>query len=334
MYAMVASRHAPIASGPLEWTRLPDPEPGRGEVRVKVRCCAICRTDLHVIEGELPTQRLPIIPGHQVVGMIDRLGEGCSRLQVGQRVGIAWLRGTCGACEFCASGRENLCLATRFTGYHEHGGYAEYVVAPEDFAYEIPAVFSDVEAAPLLCAGIIGYRSLERARPRLGCKLALYGFGSSAHVVMQIARHRGYQVYVATRGEKHQALARQMGAVWVGEHPAQMPVKVNSAIIFAPAGELIPPALEKLERGGTLALAGIYMTAVPAMDYEKHLFYEREVRSVTCNTRADGRALLQEAAGIPIRPHTTLYPLREANRALQDLKADRISGTGVLRVEG
>lgn len=333
MNAMVLNEIGPIGSAPLRWTERPDPQPGPGQVRVKVHCCALCRTDLHVIEGELPRHRLPIIPGHQVVGVIDRLGPGCSRLSVGQRVGIAWLRGTCGTCEYCTTGRENLCLSTRFTGYDEDGGYAQYALVAEDFAYVIPDAFSDVQAAPLLCAGIIGYRSLQRAEPRPGCKLALYGFGSSAHVMMQIALHRGYRVYVATRGHEHRELARQMGATWVGEHPAQMPVKADSAIIFAPAGELIPPALEKLERGGTLALAGIYMTAVPPLDYQRHLFYERQVCSVTCNTRADGQALLAEAAAIPIRPQTTAYPLPQANRALQDLKADRISGTGVLMVE-
>jgi propanol-preferring alcohol dehydrogenase len=254
------------------------------------------------------------------------------RLKIGQRVGIAWLRWTCGTCVHCTNGQENLCLAARFTGYDEHGGYAEYAVVPEDFAYPIPENFSDFEAAPLLCAGIVGYRALQRSQPRPGCKLALYGFGSSAHVIMQIARHRGYQVYVVTRGEGHRELARRMGAIWVGEHPAELPVHVNSAIIFAPAGELVRPALEKLERGGTLALAGIYMSQVPQLDYERHLFYERELRSVTCNTRADGRDLLVEAAAIPIRPHVTVYPLEDANRALQDLKADRINGTGVLNV--
>ena len=252
---------------------------------------------------------------------------------MGQRVGIAWLRHTCGVCRFCTAGKENLCESARFTGYHADGGYAEYAVVPEAFAYEIPAAFGDVEAAPLLCAGIIGYRSLQRARLPDGGRLALYGFGSSAHVVIQIARHRGCEVYVVTRGENHRELARRMGAVWVGEDAGQMPVKVDSAIIFAPAGELVLPALEHLEKGGTLSLAGIYMTPIPAMDYERHVFYERDIHSVTCNTRADGRELLAEAAAIPIRPHTTIYPLADANRALQDLKHDRISGTGVLVME-
>lgn len=333
MKAMVLNDIRPIGESPLQLTERPEPQPGPGEVRLRVACCAICRTDLHVIEGDLPRERLPIVPGHQIVGRVDQLGPGCTRLKVGQRVGVAWLRYTCGTCEFCRAERENLCESSRFTGYHADGGYAEYALVPEDFAYEIPAPFGDLDAAPLLCAGIIGYRALKRCNLPPGGKLALYGFGSSAHVVIQIALHRGCEVYVATRGEKHRQLARRMGACWVGESPAELPAKVDSAIIFAPVGHLVPPALEKLRKGGTLALAGIYMTEIPTLDYEKHVFYERDIHSVTANTRADGRELLAEAARIPIRPHVTTYPLAEANRALQDLKADRINGTGVLVTE-
>ncbi len=330
MKAMVLEQIGPIESSPLRPVEVPDPEPGPGEIRIAVRACAICRTDLHVIEGDLPSVGLPRICGHQIVGVVDALGPGCRRFDVGERVGVAWLRGACGRCEFCQSGRENLCDQTRFTGYHADGGFAEYAVVDGEFAYAIPRPFGDVEAAPLLCAGIIGYRALERARVPPGGKLALYGFGSSAHVVIQIALHRGAEVYVVTRGEKHRRLAAEMGAAWVGEHPADMPDKVHSAIIFAPAGELVPPALERLRKGGTLALAGIHMSAIPAMDYQRHVFFERDIRSVTCNTRQDGCGLLAEAAAIPIRPHTTVYPLADANRALEDLKNDRISGTGVL----
>lgn len=330
MHAMVLREIAPIETSPLVYEEFPTPTPGPGEVRLKVGCCAVCRTDLHVIEGDLPKQNLPIIPGHQVVGFVDALGPGCRRLRVGDRVGIAWLRHTCGQCAFCTHGWENLCESSRFTGYHEHGGYAEYAVAPEDYTYLIPDSFEDVAAAPLLCAGIIGYRALKRSNLQPGEKLALYGFGSSAHVVLQIALHRGCEVYVVTRGEKHREFARQMGATWVGERAEEMPAFVNSAIIFAPVGELVPPALEKLEKGGTLALAGIHMSDVPSMDYEHHLFYEKNIHSVTANTREDGCELLAEAAAIPIRPHVTTYPLRDGNRALQDLKADRLSGTGVL----
>lgn len=333
MKAMVLPYIAPIHESPLRLMDLPVPEPGRGEVRLKVRRCAICRTDLHVVDGDLPQRKLPVVPGHQVVGTVDAVGPACARFALGQRVGVAWLRGTCGHCEFCISGKENLCESAQFTGYHADGGYAEYAVVREDFAYPIPAAFSDVDAAPLLCAGIIGYRSLQRSRLPPGGRLALYGFGSSAHVVIQIAQHRGCEVFVVTRGEKHVALARQMGAVWAGQQASEMPIKVDSAIIFAPAGELVLPALESLKKGGTLALAGIHMSPISAMNYDRYVFYERDIRSVTCNTRDDGRELFEEAAQIPIRPHTTVYPLAEANRALQDLKNDQISGTGVLAIE-
>ena len=333
MKAMLLERYGPIEESPLVLRDLPDPQPGPGEVRVKVKACAICRTDLHVIEQDLPPAKLPVVPGHQIVGVVDALGAGCERLSLGRRVGIAWLRHTCGACRFCKSGRENLCEAQQFTGYHADGGYAEHAVVSEGFAYEIPEAFSDLDAAPLLCAGIIGYRALLRAQLDDGSRLGIYGFGSSAHVVIQIALHRGCEVYVVTRGESHRQLAREMGAAWVGERAEDMPAPVDSAIIFAPAGELVPAALARLDKGGTLALAGIHMTPVPKLDYQEHLFYERNIHSVTANTRADGRKLLAEAAEIPIRPHTTAYDLADANRALADLKADRINGTGVLVID-
>ena len=332
MRAMVLEEIAPIDTSPLKLTDLPVPDPPAGQVRLRVRCCAICRTDLHVIEGELPRRKLPLIPGHQIVGVVDAVGRGCSTLNVGDRVGVAWLRHTCGTCRFCAAGRENLCESQQFTGYHADGGYAEHALVPEDFAYRIPEAFDDVSAAPLLCAGIVGYRALKRSELPDGGKLAIYGFGSSAHVIAQIALHRGCEVYVVTRGASHRELARRMGAKWVGQRAADLPVKTDSAIIFAPAGELVPDALAALEKGGTLSLAGIYMTPIPRMDYEKYVFYERNIHSVTANTRQDGRELLEEAATIPIRPHTTTYRLHEANQALQDLKADRLNGTGVLVV--
>ncbi len=332
MKAMVLESYGRIEDSPLLLRELPDPMPTEGEVRVKVSVCAICRTELHVIEKELAPAKLPVVPGHQIVGVVDALGPGCKRLRIGQRVGIAWLRQTCGRCVFCRSGRENLCESSRFTGYHADGGYAEYAVVGEEFAYEIPEAFTDVDAAPLLCAGIIGYRALRRSQLADGGRLGIYGFGSSAHVVMQIALHRGCEVYVVTRGESHRQLARQMGAAWVGARPEEMPELVDSAIIFAPAGDLVPGALTKLQKGGTLALAGIYMTPIPRMDYQRCLFHERNIHSVTANTRADGRNLLAESAEIPIRPHTTTYTLTEANRALKDLKAGKINGTGVLIV--
>jgi len=332
MKAMVLSEIAPIESNPLQLTDLSDPQPADGQVRLRVSCCAICRTDLHVIEGDLPREKLPVIPGHQIVGVVDALGDGCKRLTVGQRVGVAWLRHTCGDCEFCDSGRENLCAAQRFTGYHADGGYAELAVVDENFAYEIPEGFSDVSAAPLLCAGIVGYRALKRSNPRDGGTLAIYGFGSSAHVICQIALRRGMDVYAVTRGAEHRELAMELGAKWAGETADAMPVKTDSAIIFAPAGGLVPQALAKLKKGGTLSLAGIHMTDIPEMNYQKHLFHERDIHSVTANTRADGRELLAQAAEIPIVPHTTTYRLEQANEALCDLKADRLNGTGVLIV--
>jgi propanol-preferring alcohol dehydrogenase len=332
MRAMVLDAPAPIVTAPLRLLDIPDPEPGSGELRLRVRVCGLCRTDLHVVEGELPVQKSPLIPGHQVVGIVDRAGPGCQRFRVGQRVGVAWLRHTCGGCEFCRAGRENLCEAARFTGYHADGGYAEFAVVPEAFAYEIPEAFRDEDAAPLLCAGIIGYRALERCDLPRGGTLAIFGFGSSAHVVIQIALHRGCRVFVVTRGERHQALAREMGAAWASGTTEGMPGRPDSAILFAPVGTLVPPALACLKKGGTLALAGIHLTDVPSLNYEAHLFYERNLRSVTANTRDDGRALLREAAQIPIRPRVTPYNLEDANRALLDLKEDRVSGTAILRV--
>jgi len=330
MKAMVLKERAQISGAPLACREVPDPEPGPHEILVKVHCCAICRTDLHVIEGDLPEVKTPVIPGHQVVGHVIRSGTECSRFQKGDRVGIAWLRSTCGRCKFCLSSRENLCEQSRFTGYHADGGYAELTVVHEDFAYAIPEVFSDTEATPLLCAGIIGYRALSRSNLRPGERLGIYGFGSSAHIVIQVAQHRGCEVFVVTRGEKHRALARSMGATWVGEHTERMPKKVHSAIIFAPAGELVPAALKYLEKGGTLALAGIYMSDIPQLSYEETLFYERDLRSVTANTRLDGQRLFQEASEIPIHPHITTFRLEEANQALNLLKNDSINGTGVL----
>jgi alcohol dehydrogenase, propanol-preferring len=333
MKAMVLYECASIHEAPLRYLEVPDPEPGEREVRVRVSTCGICRTDLHVIECELPFPGHPVIPGHQVIGIVDRLGQGASRFQPGQRIGIAWLRHTCGRCGYCRAGRENLCENARFTGYHAPGGYAEYAVVHEDFAYPIPETFTDTEAPPLLCAGIIGYRSLKRSQLRPGDSLAIYGFGSSAHIVLQIALHMGCKVYVCTRGAKHRELAGRLGAEWVGEHAKEIPVETDSAIIFAPAGTLVPQALSRLRKGGTLALAGIYMTDIPQMNYEDHLFYEKNIHSVTANTREDGIELLRIAAEIPIRPQVEVFPLARANEALIRLKEGKIEGSGVLVVK-
>jgi len=330
MKAMVLRRAGDISASPLQRQEVPTPQPGPGDVLVRVTVCGICRTDLHVIEGELEHPLLPLIPGHQAVGVISQVGASVTERKVGERVGIAWLQGTCGRCEFCVRGRENLCQEARFTGYQVHGGYAEYAVVPERFAYPIPSVFSDQEAAPLLCAGIIGYRALRLSGIQPGQRLGLYGFGASAHIAIQIARHWGCEIYVSSLTSQHQALARELGAKWVGGASESPPARLHGAIIFAPAGELVPPALRALERGGTLALAGIHMSTIPSLDYDHELFGERVLRSVTANTRQDGLDLLRDAAAIPIKPKTQRFRLEEANQALQDLKAGAIKGAGVL----
>ena len=329
---MVLGNIGDVGADPLVLHDVPVPEPGPGEVLVEISVCGVCRTDLHVIEGELERPKLPLIPGHQAVGTISRVGSGVTTRRAGERVGIAWLQGTCSQCQYCKSGRENLCLAARFTGYQVDGGYAEYAVVPAPFAYPIPAAFSDEEAAPLLCAGIIGYRALRLSRVQPGQRLGLYGFGASAHIAIQVARHWGCDVYVCSLKPEHRTLAREMGAAWVGEATEAPPVLLQSSIIFAPAGELVLPALRALERGGTLALAGIHMSTIPPIDYDRDLFGERMISSVTANTRQDGIDLLREAAAIPIRPRTQRFPLADANRALQRLKCGAINGAGVLAI--
>jgi len=332
--AWIVDTPGPLEGHPLRMVDLPDPEPAPGEILVRVRVCGVCRTDLHVAEGDLPpVSPHPIVPGHQIVGIVDRVGPDTSRFARGERVGIAWLGSTCGTCVFCRRGSENLCPRSRYTGYHENGGYAELAVVREAFAYPIPDGFADEEAAPLLCAGIIGYRALERAHVPEGGSLALFGFGSSAHVVLQLARHRGHDVVVCTRGAGHRELARRMGAIWVGGSYDAPPQPVDSAIVFAPAGEVVPPALEAVGKGGTVTLAGIHMSPIPSLDYEKHLFHEKSLSSVEANTRRDGEALLEEAARIPIRPRVTTFPLEEADVALERLAADEIDGSAVLVVD-
>jgi propanol-preferring alcohol dehydrogenase len=333
MRAMVLSEPSPITASPLRERELPDPQPRQHEIRVKVQCCALCRTDLHVIEGELPPQRPQIIPGHQVVGTVDKNGPDAARFTLGQRVGIAWLRWTDGDCAFCRAGSENLCPRARFTGYHENGGYAQYATVHEQFAYAMPDALDPVTASPLLCAGIIGFRAMLRARVRPGCAMGIYGFGSSAHIAIQVARHWKCSVYVMTRDARHQAQARELGATWVGGATDRPPQPLDSAILFAPVGQLVPPALEALNGGGTLAVAGIYLSDIPSLNYERHLFHEKNLCSVTANTRKDGEELLGLAAQIPLRPRTQQFPLRDANRALQQLKSDGIDGTGVLIVD-
>ncbi len=332
MKALVLDGPKPVAQNPLRLGSCPTPVPGPGQIRIRVHACGICHTDLHTVVGDLPLPRLPLIPGHQVVGVVDAAGPGARRFSVGSRVGLAWLHAACGTCRFCTGGAENLCETARFTGYHTDGGYAEQTVAPEAFAYAIPEVFSDREAAPLLCAGIIGYRALRLSGGRPGERLGLYGFGASAHITLQVARHLGMENYVFSRGREHLRLAEKLGAVWTGRADEKPPRKLHSAIIFAPAGGLVLPALENLEKGGTLALAGITMSAIPELDYARHLYHEKTLRSVANSTRADGEGLLRIAAEIPIRPTTQSFPMEEANRALQLLAAGGINGAGVLQV--
>lgn len=332
MQVMALDQPKPIAERPLALVERPAPEPAEGEVLVQVDVCGVCRTDLHVVEGDLPPHRPGIVPGHEVVGRVARCGPGANRFSVGTRVGIAWLRRTCGVCRFCVRGDENLCLSPRFTGWDDHGGYGELAIVPEAFAYALPEGLPGSELAPLLCAGIIGFRAYMRSGVTPGGRLGLFGFGGSAHVTIQVARHHGCEVYIFSRGGKHRELAEELGAVWVGDSFDRPPHALDGAVLFAPVGDLVPPALATLDRGGTLAIAGIHLSDIPVLNYQAHLFQERTLQSVTANTREDGQALLDLAAEIPIRTHTRPYPLAEANEALLDLKEDRIKGAAVLEV--
>ena len=332
MKAMLLETPGPVDDGPLVLGEVAEPTPSPESILVRVSKCGVCRTDLHQVEGDLPMRRRPVIPGHQVVGTVAELGGSATRFKVGDRVGIAWLNETCGGCEFCTTARENLCDNARFTGWSVDGGYAELTAVPEKFAYALPEGFDDEQTAPLLCAGIIGCRALRLSGVRGGQRLGLYGFGGSAHVTIQVARHMGCEVYVFTRSQANRALARKLGAAWTGSADDQPPGKMHGSIIFAPAGPLVPAALSALEKGGTVALAGIHMSAIPEMDYAKHLYDERVVRSVANSTRRDGEELLDLAARIPIQTQTTSYPLERANQALQDLRHGRVNGAAVLAV--
>jgi len=331
MRAMLLQKTAPAEQSPLHLSDLPDPTPAPNEVRVRVRTCGLCHTDLHTIEGDLPLPKLPLIPGHQIVGTIDALGSAVRTLKTGDRVGIPWLYSTDGTCPYCFRYTENLCEKARFTGYHVNGGYAELCVVREDFAHPLPAAFSDEYAAPLLCAGVIGYRSYRLSCAQSGQRLGLYGFGASAHLVLQLARYRKCEVYVFTRSRVHRELAEKLGAVWTGSAEGTPPHPLDASIIFAPAGSLVPLALGHLRKAGTLALAGITMSQIPALDYEL-LYCERVLRSVANSTREDCRDFLRLAAEIPVQTEIRVYPLADANRALQDLKHSQLAAAGVLRV--
>lgn len=334
MRAWQVTRPAPVDRHPLELVDRPLPEPGPGQVRIRVTVCGVCRTDLHVTEGDLAVRRPNVTPGHEVVGVVEALGPGSDRFAPGDRVGVAWLASTCGKCRFCRRGDENLCPNATFTGWDHDGGYAEALVADERYVYQLPDGLDDEQVAPLLCAGIIGYRALSLTGLPPGGRLGIWGFGGSAHLTVQVARAQGAELHVATRAPDSQRLARELGAAWVGGGEERPPVPLDAAILFAPAGELVPGVLASLDRGGVLVIAGIYLSDVPPLRYEEHLFYEKVVRSTTANTRADGEALLRLAPRLGVRATTTTYPFEEADRALADLAHDRLTGAAVLRIGG
>ena len=330
MRAWVVTQPGPIETSPLRYVEKPVPAVAPGELLVQVLVCAVCRTDLHVAEGDLPVHREHVTPGHMDVGLVAALGEGVTDYAVGDRVGVAWLRHTDGTCAYCRRGNENLCPNSLYTGWDTDGGYADYTTVPAAFAYRLPTDVPEVELAPLLCAGIIGYRALLRASLPAGGKLGLYGFGDSAHLVAQLALAQGATIHALTRGEASQRLARELGAASVGGAYDSPPVLLDSAILFAPVGDIVPVAMRALDRGGVLAVAGIHLTDTPPLNYERELFYEKELRSVTSNTRDDGREFLELALRYHVRATTHVYPMSQAVQALQDLKAGVFDGAAVL----
>ncbi|MGH9056186.1 MAG: zinc-dependent alcohol dehydrogenase family protein [Acidimicrobiales bacterium] len=332
MAAWAVCEPGPLGSRPLRLVERPVPEPGDRQVRIKVDVCGVCRTDLHLAEGDLEPRRPGVIPGHEAVGRVDRVGPACTRLQPGRRVGVAWLAASCGRCRFCRRGSENLCTRPTFTGWDVDGGYAQYLVADERFVYALPDSFDDVSAAPLLCAGIIGFRALRLAEVPAGGRLGIYGFGGSAHLTAQVAVAEGLTVHVLTRSAAARDLALALGAASARDASEAPPELLDAAILFAPAGGLVPVALSALDRGGTLAVAGIHVSQIPSLDYRAHLFQERRLRSVTANTRQDGADFLALAARLGIEPVTAAYDFAEADRALSDLAHGRVKGAAVIRV--
>jgi alcohol dehydrogenase, propanol-preferring len=328
--AWVVEKPGPIATGPLRLVERREPVPGAGEVRIRVSTCGVCRTDLHLAEGDLPPRRPGVVPGHEIVGVVDAVGPGAERFAVGDRLGVAWLRGVCGSCRFCRAGRENLCPRARFTGWDADGGFAGYAVVDEAFAYRLPPALSDLDAAPLLCAGIVGYRALRRAALPPGGRLGIYGFGASAHLVAQVAIAQGATVHVLTRSRAAREHALALGAASAGAADAPPPEPLDAAILFAPAGDLVPPALAALDKAGTLAIAGIHLSDIPPLQYQRDLFQERQLRSVTANTRADGDEFLTLAAALPLQVEVHPYSLDRADVALADLAHDRLTGAAVL----
>lgn len=329
MRAQVLKQPASVHSNPLHLTELDRPVPADDQLLVRVTACGVCHTDLHLVEGELPNPQLPIIPGHQIVGVVEAVGSAVSRFQPQDRVGIPWLHETCGTCDYCLDDRENLCERARFTGYTAHGGYADYTTVHEDFAVALPDGFADHEISPLLCAGIVGYRSIRLSELKPGERLGLYGFGASAHICIQVALHWDCEVFVFSRTPNHQQHARELGATWVGQSGDSLPTKLDRSIIFAPAGWIVPLALGHLRKAGTLCINAIHMSPVPEMPYNL-LWHERTIRSVANATRQDAQEFLDLAAHIPIHTTTETFPLHDANKALQRVKRREINGSGVL----
>ena len=323
----------PVASRPLRQVQRPVPDPGPDELLLRVEACGVCRTDLHLAEGDLPPRRPGVVPGHEVVGEVVAVGPQVENWSTGDRAGIAWLRHTCGTCRYCRRGMENLCPNSRYTGWDADGGYAEFATVPADFAYRLPSSYPAAELAPLLCAGIIGWRALQRADLPPGGRLGVYGFGASAHLTAQVAMAKGATVHVLTRSAEAQRLALELGAASARGAYDEPPEPLDAAILFAPVGDLVPVALAALDRGGTLAIAGIHLTDIPTLNYQRHLFQERTVRSVTANTRQDGRDFLAFVAAHPLRMAITRYPLSRADEALADLAADRVNGVAVLTLD-
>lgn len=332
MKAMVLSDQSSINNKPLEYKDIPDPTPQDDQVLIKIKACGICHTDLHEVEGDLPLVKSPVIIGHQLVGIVEQVGKNVKKFKGGERVGVPWVYKTCGRCSFCRRGNENLCESALFTGYHVDGGYAEMMVSAEDFTYRIPENFSDEDATPLLCAGIIGYRALRLSDLKKGERLGLFGFGASAHMVIQVAKHWHCEVFVFTRSEAHRRLAKKLGASWAGGSEDEPPAKLDRAISFAPVGKVVLAALHHLRKGGTLSINAIYLDKIPEMDYNEHIYHEKTVRSVASSTRQDAEEFLTIAGEIPIQSEIEIFPLKEANKALQLLKESRINGAGVLKI--
>lgn len=328
---MVLEHTAPASHSPLQLREWPKPEPADRQIRVAIRCCGVCHTDLHIVEGELGLPKLPLVPGHQIVGIVEACGSSAHKFREGDRVGVPWLFRVDGKCPYCRMEQENLCDHGEFTGLSVDGGYAEYTVVDEDFAYSLPSTFDDAHAAPLLCAGVIGYRAFRLSGARPGDRVGLYGFGASAHIVLQFARHQGYEVYVFSRGEAHRQLALRLGAAWAGDAKDDAGVNLDAAIIFAPAGGLVPPALKATRKGATVALAGITMSPIPQLGYEL-LYEERVLRSVANSTRRDVQEFLELAAEVPVETEITQFGLEQANLVLQNLQSSKINGAGVLRI--